>query len=51
MAFGIQPLQWPAMSLKAVEGKFFWPSLIMVNGWWEGQVEVRPGKGAGTVGM
>ena len=32
-------------------GKFFWPSLIMVNGRWEGQVEVRAGKGAATVGM
>ena len=28
-------------------GKFFWPSLIMVNGRWEGQVEVRAGKGGG----
>ena len=32
-------------------GEIFWPSLIMVNGRWEGQVEVRAGKGAATVGM
>ena len=40
-----------AMSLKAMAGKTFWPSLIMVNGRWEGQVGPSAGEGAGTVGM